>query len=356
MSDMIWLKHPQLELLVSTSGNISHMNGIKIKQFVDHHDYMYVHFKKKYLVHRLVAQTFIDNPNNCLEVNHKDANRQNNNLENLEWCTHTENIQKAYTETKTVNVHSYSVVQYSLDGQKIKEWTSITEAANSLEIHRSTISRVLRGKNKTAGGFYWKYITEVPNNSKIIQNAEKVKLEKRHLGLGIIQIKKDGTEIKWSSVRNASIKLGVNPSAIHSVLKGMTQTCLESYWKYQDSERTFIRQNTLPESTEPIPGFSKYCISKDAKVYNLSTGRILKPMKDRQSPLMVHLTNDDGKRKACFIHRLVVHTYLKPDVEKYNVYHKNKDIYDNRLENLYVKQHKEKGAETKWSWADDDSA
>lgn len=54
------------------------------------------HIKKYFLVHRLIAQAFIDNPNNLQEVNHKDGNKLNNNINNLEWCDRKYNVRHAY--------------------------------------------------------------------------------------------------------------------------------------------------------------------------------------------------------------------------------------------------------------------
>lgn len=81
---------------------------------------------RKYKIHRLVAETFVDNPNNKQEVNHKDFNRSNNWFENLEWITQEENddwsklhghngrydIQKAYTFTNVFNGNSFTILGF----------------------------------------------------------------------------------------------------------------------------------------------------------------------------------------------------------------------------------------------------
>lgn len=57
---------------------------------------------KRHMVHRLIAKTFLDNPNNYIDVNHKDENKQNNRLENLEWCTHSYNV--SYSKHKNKDI------------------------------------------------------------------------------------------------------------------------------------------------------------------------------------------------------------------------------------------------------------
>ena len=59
---------------------------------------------RKYLVHRLVAETFIPNPDNLPEVNHKDCNKANNNIENWEWCSRTYNIKYGYANGERITI------------------------------------------------------------------------------------------------------------------------------------------------------------------------------------------------------------------------------------------------------------
>lgn len=341
----IWGKHPTLGLLVLNTGKTikNYDTEYKYKISQDRINYMNIEYKgRKYRVHRLVAETFISNDENLPEVNHIDGTRDNNHVDNLEWCTHLDNIRKAYTETKTVNVHSCSIIQFSKEGEQIREWDSIKEAATSIGISPSTISKVLRGKNKSGGGFVWKYKNELPNNVVISDNFLATDHKVRYKGIGIIQIDKDGNETLWSSVRKAAIDLDVHPTSIHCVLKGKTNTCKGYRWVYQNHDTQSERVVTLPEGIQPIPGYPNYLASKDGEIFNKKTGRQLKPMQDGVSYLTVHIMDENGKKRQHRINRLIAMAFLHPTYDNYQVKYINRDILDNRLENIQVVEIKPK--------------
>lgn len=107
-------------------------------------------YRQEY-VHRLVAQTFIDNPENLPEVNHKDGNKYNNRVSNLEWCTDLENKLHA---RKTGLISDEKRTKRS-DGMM---FDSLTAAAKSVKGDMSNISKVCRGVAKTAYGYGWEYV------------------------------------------------------------------------------------------------------------------------------------------------------------------------------------------------------
>lgn len=104
---------------------------------------------KTYNLHRVIANLFIPNPNNYPCINHKNENKLDNRVDNLEWCTYSYN--STYSRGKPIK-------QYDNQNNFIKEWKSINEAKKETKINN--IEKCLKGKYKTAGGFIWKYVKE----------------------------------------------------------------------------------------------------------------------------------------------------------------------------------------------------
>ena len=141
---------------------------------------------KEYKVHRLVAQAFIPNPQNLPFVDHINTKRNDNRVSNLRWCTHQENcnnpltrknisrsakiafnkeeIRKQRTERMlrindiVVAKRRKKVKQFSLDGQFIKEYKSMNDAARAISGYSGYIRDVCNGKARSYKGFIWKYV------------------------------------------------------------------------------------------------------------------------------------------------------------------------------------------------------
>lgn len=113
--------------------------------------------QKNYLVHRLVAMTFIANKNEYPCVNHIDLNKQNNNVNNLEWCTHKENTTHAHVNGRKPKYHNKPVVCVELN----LIFNSVGEAERWLKLKGNRISSVCNGRRgcKTCGGYHWKFLS-----------------------------------------------------------------------------------------------------------------------------------------------------------------------------------------------------
>ena len=123
---------------------------------------------KNCLVHRLIAETFLDNPENLPEVNHKDENKKNNFVflnedgsvdkekSNLEWKNHRDNCNHGTRNERVAKALSKKVLQFSKTGDLIREWESTHECGRN-GFDKGNVSRCCNGKQKTYKGYIWKY-------------------------------------------------------------------------------------------------------------------------------------------------------------------------------------------------------
>lgn len=184
MKREIWKPYPGLEGVyeVSNTGRVRSLdrvcvdkNGRKFRrkgkvlsQYKNRKGYKMCMFNNKNTsVHRLVAKVFIPNPDpdNKTQVNHKDGNKDNNHVSNLEWVTGAENHTHAWDnglrnlkQLDEARRKQYKRVnKYTLDGRFIKQYPSIHAAARSVNTSPGNITECCKGKRNKAKGFKWKY-------------------------------------------------------------------------------------------------------------------------------------------------------------------------------------------------------
>lgn len=123
---------------------------------------------KMFTIHRLVAQAFLPNPQNLPCVNHKDEDKTNNNVENLEWCDrsynvrysmdlHPERIANRKNSPRYGKRMGLKVNQYNKNGELIKTWDNSRTIQNQTGMSDWSIAECCRGKRHTAYGYIWQY-------------------------------------------------------------------------------------------------------------------------------------------------------------------------------------------------------
>lgn len=176
MEQEIWKKIKNLDNYEASShGRIKNIKENKILNLSKNNNgYLFFYPKingkfKKTRVHRIIAETFLNKENfKCmsyedrnlinfdkLQVNHKDENKTNNRIENLEWCTSSYNINYGDRNIKTKNKLSKKVKQYDLNMNFIKEWDSLIEIQRKMNINIGSIYS--NNGKKLINGFYWVY-------------------------------------------------------------------------------------------------------------------------------------------------------------------------------------------------------
>lgn len=143
---------------ITKSGNVySYINKIFLKPGINNDGYATVNLYKdktsnSMKIHRLVAEHYLLNDNCELEINHKDGNKLNNNVDNLEWCTRSQNVKHAYDNNLAIPRNQQKVAVYK-DSTFIEEFISMKECARKLAIPFNSVRMVVIGKYKQTHGF-----------------------------------------------------------------------------------------------------------------------------------------------------------------------------------------------------------
>ena len=205
------------------------------------------------LVHKLVAETFLQNPDNKPEVNHKDGNKANNKMENLEKKTKSENqihaIKHGLRKSSPLegvfgadNPNSKRILQYNLNGEFIKMWDSISQASKAIGCSESTLASCLHGRIKSCKGFMWKYYdVEIvqnipPINRKIANNrGHRGPQKNKRACRKIVQCTPDGKFVKeWNSYIELVSETGYDNGNIYACINGRRKSSYGYVWKYSD--------------------------------------------------------------------------------------------------------------------------
>jgi len=215
---------------VSNLGRFKNSYGTIMENYKPNEDgYIRVYiYNKTFAIHRVVAFTFLQNPENKETVNHKDGNKLNNAVDNLEFATNKE--QQIHKHSIGLgNNFTRKIKQYDLNWNLIKEYTSISSAAKEMNISKSSIQGVLLGKNKTAAGFIWKYIDD-----ENIDFTEKITIN-QNIGRKVCQYDLNMNLIEThNSIADAGRNVGIHKNNIWGVIHNFRKTSGGFIWKYLD--------------------------------------------------------------------------------------------------------------------------
>lgn len=166
-------KYFKNKFLFTREGNVFTWDGEKWKEKsqYDCNGYKCVSINgQNYYVHRLMAEFFLADYCPKLEINHKDENKANNHIDNLEVCDHEYNLTYGTRLKRMSKTKEKEIVQLTLDGKFVRRWKSTDAVFEELGFHNANISMCLNGKLQQAYGFKWVFAKEY---NRVCKAAEK---------------------------------------------------------------------------------------------------------------------------------------------------------------------------------------
>lgn len=248
---------------ISSYGRVFSVKKGVMMKFYNQHGYLRLKLtnngrEKDYAVHRLVAEAFIPNPDNLPFINHKDEDKANNKVENLEWCTAWYNSNYSFAKP---------VAQYTLQGELVAIYLNARLASKCTGIDDASITCVVaKIKGHTAGGYVWKfaentnivsvnnpeYYTGLPYRAKYQDTRKKIK-----------QYDLQGNFIaEYESASAAARAINGYQGSISSACKGYQKSACGYLWRYEDEPMPFEQPRIIVETKD---GSKKYYTKKPGR-------------------------------------------------------------------------------------------
>lgn len=334
----IWKKYKDFNFEVSNKGRI---NLVKYNRITygkinytgyQTHKTTYLGQVFRFSVHRLVAELFIENPNNYTVVNHKNLIKTYNDVNNLEWCSQSDNTMHYYETKKNnneniINHNKVKIIELSKDGNKI--FNSMTDLLNILKIKKHLIDKIINNNlayNDKYYIIYNEYIKDKTKYNDLLNNIKNVTTNIKHTNISnslkVCKIDKNTDKILeiYDSISDAGLKNNVHNSSISSVCRGITKLSAGYKWKYYE------------EPTLDNEKWEKYLLNfyvSDLGRIKLENGRIITGCLNRNKYLFFKYN-----KKSLSIHRLVADLFVEnPNNYKY-IIHIDKDKLNNKSNNL----------------------
>lgn len=223
---------------VSNLGNVRNTSYkgtgrvLNMKLHKDKDGYLCVSLRQKmFRVNRLVAIAFIPNPENLPQVNHKDEIKDNNRVENLEWCDCVYNnnygTKKERLSKSKLNTNCKAVCQCDMDGNVIKVWECMNELNRQFGYDVGLIAKRCMGRGNTAYGFKWKYKGDEKSEA-----WAKAKAGKDTLYKPVLQMDDNDNVIRvWDSIKAAGAE-GFSTTMISSCCHGRRKHTGGYRWQF----------------------------------------------------------------------------------------------------------------------------